>query len=75
MTRRMSEEQAEAIVARVLADPETARCNSDGGAAAAQFMREAAAGKHNPAPGSPEWHARRAAAQDRWRSILAGAAR
>ena len=75
MARRMSEEQTESIVARMLADPETARCNSDGGAAAAQFIREAAAGKHNPAPGSQEWRARHAAAQDRRRSILAELAR
>jgi hypothetical protein len=75
MTRRMSEERTEQIVARVLADPMTQTMNTDGGAAAVQFIREAAAGLHNPAPGTPAWHAKHDAAQARWRSILAGLGR
>ena len=71
MARRMDETRTEAIVARVLADPYTHRVNTDGGAAAAQFIREAAAGLHNPAPGSEAWQAKEAARQARIRAILA----
>jgi hypothetical protein len=75
MARRMSEKRTEQIVARVMADPQTAAQNSDGGAAAVQFIREAAAGQHNPARGTPEWQAKHEAAQAQWRSILAGMGR
>jgi len=69
--RRMSTEKTEAIVARVLADPYTQEHNLDGGAAAAQFIREAAAGLHNPPIGSDAWKAKEAARQARIRSLLA----
>jgi hypothetical protein len=71
MARRMSEQRTEQIVARVLADPYTHEMNTDGGAAAAGFIREAAAGLDNPAPGTAEWRAKHDAAQARWRGILA----
>ena len=71
MTRRMDETRTEAIVARVLADPYTHRVNTDGGAAAAQFIREAAAGLHNPTPGSEAWQAKETARQAHIRAILA----
>ena len=71
MARRMDETRTEAIVARVLADPYTQEMNTDGGAAAAQFIREAAAGLHNPTPGTPEWQVKEAARQAHIRAILA----
>lgn len=71
MARRMSETRTEAIVARVLADPYTQRTNTDGGAAAAQFIRDAAAGLHSPAPGSDAWQAKETARQAEIRAILA----
>jgi hypothetical protein len=72
MARGMSEQETEAVVARVLADPFTRRVNSDGGAAAVQFIREAAAGLHNR-PGDRQ--AKRDAADGRWREILASLGR
>lgn len=69
--RRMSEAETETIVARVLADPYTRKHNTDGGAAAAEFIREAAAGLHNPPIGSEAWQAKEAAKQARIRDILA----
>jgi hypothetical protein len=70
-TRKMTGDRTEAIVARVLADPYTHQVNTDGGQAAAQFIREAAAGLHNPPRGSAAWHDREAARQERWRDIIA----
>jgi len=71
MARKVSEARTEAVVARVLADPYTQQQNLDGGAAAAQFILDAAAGLHNPAPGTEAWQVKEAARQDRIRAILA----
>jgi hypothetical protein len=71
MARKVSETRTEAVVARVLADPYTQQQNLDGGAAAAEFIREAGAGLHNPPIGSPAWQVKEAARQARIRAILA----
>jgi hypothetical protein len=71
MARKVSETRTEAIVARVLADPYTQEMNLDGGAAAIEFIREAAAGLHNPTPGTEAWQVKEAARQARIRAILA----
>jgi hypothetical protein len=70
MTDRMS--RAEAAIARVLADPYTHKVNTDGGAAAAEFIHDAAAGKIcRPVTDPAERAEREAARQARWLEVLA----